>query len=116
MPDMNLEDLLPSSAGSLARLHNVGTDSSWFPRGFVVSYFEEQLRISDDSMYPMKVDKSLRQRQTAQNLRLGNNKIKEENLCQGVSFPLVVSLLFVVLLTMGAAAQTPKYGGIFDMH
>ena len=26
----------------------------------------------------------------------------------------VVSLLFVVLLTMGAAAQTPKYGGIFD--
>ncbi|MGI6640978.1 MAG: amidohydrolase family protein [Limnochordia bacterium] len=22
-----------------------GTDSSWFPRGFVVSYFEEQLRI-----------------------------------------------------------------------
>ncbi|NMB01928.1 MAG: amidohydrolase [Firmicutes bacterium] len=46
MPDMNLEDLFAKFLQVVGPDRILfGTDSSWFPRGFVVSYFEEQLRI-----------------------------------------------------------------------
>lgn len=46
MPDMNLEDLFAKFLQVVGPDRIMfGTDSSWFPRGFVVSYFEEQLRI-----------------------------------------------------------------------
>ncbi len=46
MPEMDLKDLFAKfvqTAGAERILF--GTDSSWFPRGFAISYFEDQLKI-----------------------------------------------------------------------
>lgn len=46
MPDMNLEDLFAKFLQVVGPERIIfGTDSSWFPRGFCKSYFDEQLRI-----------------------------------------------------------------------
>ncbi len=46
MPEMDLKDLFAKfiqTAGAERILF--GTDSGWFPRGFAISYFEDQLKI-----------------------------------------------------------------------
>ncbi|MGE5584413.1 MAG: amidohydrolase family protein [Bacillota bacterium] len=46
MPDINLEDLFRKFLQTIgSRRILFGTDSFWFPRGFAVAYFEEQMRI-----------------------------------------------------------------------